>query len=833
MSGCQIDLQNYAKHQNKLYCTHHYFESFLKSGFNDFMAVPPVPPRGGGGEVANEPLTGGAKLKTGRQNPIPSVEAPFEAGKFYLHLGCAGRRTVQRGRLTCKSCRGRFKRCHDNYGYRNTGTGRWEAGPCPADLNCSPESPNDSWCTAECERQDGSSRSDAHVTPISPPRDIVSGDPPDAGNTSSRHHRCHPGCAALRPQQHGNNTCKFCGGKFRHCRGEYGHRENHGTGKWISGPCPADLNCSPESPNHSWCTEECERLDGCTSRDADADADANTGTAVKVATTPTHPGCAALRLTQHGNLVCKYCRGQFKKCWGEYGHKGNNGTGRWESGPCPADLSHSPESPNSFWCTADCERLEYERLGVFHATPSEGGVTAAPSFTELQAKLARRRLLNGESMGPAAVADASSEKQLPRPWKTAVASANIALESSHRQQREYGELPRPRSKGRTERKSKQSWESANIPLLPDSCVMLYRQGDRVRTSYGGEAIVEYVRRDDSTNTVTYDIRYADSGDLDSGLPPEFLEAVVPSRVLIPEVGDYVERQLSEGSVAILQTVIKRMPDCEAVVKAALLAIKQAVESKNISASDKHILKDQLLNSQTYSKKIFEKLPSEAKKALSEELNSRYIVGDCKICCCENVPLKRVSISCRHSEVLCQDCISQYIDTRMNTRSSAKEIICPECRVCILPEEILVHSKGNSVMHSRVERFLLREALREDPSFKDCANEGCLSGGYFDSWASYIVCMECSSSTCIRHGVLWHSGISCEEYDLSLGQSADDGILKYLEENGGRQCPTCGNGIQKVDVGDCDALACCQYGNDACLKNRKKPEGCDHGGRNYW
>jgi len=70
-----------------------------------------------------------------------------------------------------------------------------------------------------------------------------------------------------------------------------------------------------------------------------------------------HPGCASLRPTQVGEHICKSCGGRYKRCMGSYGYRSDNGKGTWSSGPCPADLSQYPESPNPSWCTAECERL--------------------------------------------------------------------------------------------------------------------------------------------------------------------------------------------------------------------------------------------------------------------------------------------------------------------------------------------------------------------------------------------------------------------------------------------------------------------------------------------
>ena len=78
--------------------------------------------------------------------------------------------------------------------------------------------------------------------------------PPKAVSSGSR---THPGCAARRPNQVGTNTCRSCGGRYKTCFGEYGHRDSSGT--WTGGPCPDDLSEYPESPNDSWCTLLCEQ----------------------------------------------------------------------------------------------------------------------------------------------------------------------------------------------------------------------------------------------------------------------------------------------------------------------------------------------------------------------------------------------------------------------------------------------------------------------------------------------------------------------------------------------------------------------------------------------
>eukprot|EP01043_Picozoa_sp_COSAG02_P108279 COSAG02_NODE_44306_length_367_cov_1.011194_1_plen_84_part_10 len=53
---------------------------------------------------------------------------------------CAARRPTAQGPHTCKSCRGKFRKCYGAYGYRDSG-GTWDQGST-TDVTKYPESPN-------------------------------------------------------------------------------------------------------------------------------------------------------------------------------------------------------------------------------------------------------------------------------------------------------------------------------------------------------------------------------------------------------------------------------------------------------------------------------------------------------------------------------------------------------------------------------------------------------------------------------------------------------------------------------------------------------------------
>jgi hypothetical protein len=72
--------------------------------------------------------------------------------------------------------------------------------------------------------------------------------------------------------------------------------------------------------------------------------------------------CAARRPDATGPHLCEFCRGQYNKCFGSYGHR--SGTSKmWRSGATP-DLGEFPESPNERWCCQLCEDASNDESAV-------------------------------------------------------------------------------------------------------------------------------------------------------------------------------------------------------------------------------------------------------------------------------------------------------------------------------------------------------------------------------------------------------------------------------------------------------------------------------------
>lgn len=58
------------------------------------------------------------------------------------------------------------------------------------------------------------------------------------------------------------------------------------------------------------------------------------------------------------------------------------------------------------------------------------------------------------------------------------------------------------------------------------------------------------------------------------------------------------------------------------------------------------------------------------------------------------------------------------------------------------------------------------ALQNDPAFHMCLGPGCGSGQYHEKTEA-MVCAACEFRTCTTHGMPWHTGQTCQQYDEAV------------------------------------------------------------------
>jgi hypothetical protein len=110
-----------------------------------------------------------------------------------------------------------------------------------------------------------------------------------------------------------------------------------------------------------------------------------------------------------------------------------------------------------------------------------------------------------------------------------------------------------------------------------------------------------------------------------------------------------------------------------------------------------------------------------------------------------------------------------------------------------------------------DRHAFQEAVRDDPDFRYCIAPVCPSGQIHDTEAGNIfICQLCNRRHCTTHGVPFHVGESCENYDRRMRFALHTIEERYsLDEvaKSSKPCPgaKCGYRIHKFD--GCDFTRC--------------------------
>lgn len=160
-------------------------------------------------------------------------------------------------------------------------------------------------------------------------------------------------------------------------------------------------------------------------------------------------------------------------------------------------------------------------------------------------------------------------------------------------------------------------------------------------------------------------------------------------------------------------------------------------------------------------------------------------------------------------------------------NSMLALSCPLCGRA-WEEEYLRFYMTEEELFKHIERMTYR-ALERDPSFRWCAKDECTSGQMYDAEAAgkdpKTCCGHCDSVNCFNCRVVWHNGLTCDEFQdpkkavakkKALDKGADNDTLKTMKKNDTKRCPHCMVAIEKT-MG-CDHMYCELSNTPYCEKD---------------
>jgi hypothetical protein len=110
-----------------------------------------------------------------------------------------------------------------------------------------------------------------------------------------------------------------------------------------------------------------------------------------------------------------------------------------------------------------------------------------------------------------------------------------------------------------------------------------------------------------------------------------------------------------------------------------------------------------------------------------------------------------------------------------------------------------------------DQFTFQDCLRNFPDFRYCISPGCpFSQLHNAEDGNIFICATCGFRSCINHNVAFHTGETCETYDvrkkfenMSVVEQEDASLAVVAKQT--KKCPGCGYNILKST--GCDHMTC--------------------------
>ncbi|KAK4130247.1 hypothetical protein BT67DRAFT_391613 [Trichocladium antarcticum] len=173
------------------------------------------------------------------------------------------------------------------------------------------------------------------------------------------------------------------------------------------------------------------------------------------------------------------------------------------------------------------------------------------------------------------------------------------------------------------------------------------------------------------------------------------------------------------------------------------------------------------------------------------------------------PQTPLTSHCEHAPRTCLDCVSKTLRAQINAVPTV-EPSCPEC-IGVLSYEA-VQNYADRETRQRHDELCVHRVLQLDEDFVWCA-AGCGSGQIHDGGLDQpiVKCGSCGGQTCFLHRVLWHTGMTCDEWSSlteatsATSRASTETFLQRAQElrasketidRTTKPCPGCGWDIEK-------------------------------------
>ena len=162
-------------------------------------------------------------------------------------------------------------------------------------------------------------------------------------------------------------------------------------------------------------------------------------------------------------------------------------------------------------------------------------------------------------------------------------------------------------------------------------------------------------------------------------------------------------------------------------------------------------------------------------------------------------------TCSHEADTCSSCVAKQTVILLQSSHGQgwSACRCPQCDVPMPTEEL--HAALPRALVKEMKEVVGKTLDSSQESWRWCLAAGCGHGSLHDGKSEMIRCRKCGHKMCFEHQVPWHTGYTCQQYEMSHPQAAITKSSEELISKMSKPCPGCGIAVQKV--GGCDFMIC--------------------------
>ena len=191
-------------------------------------------------------------------------------------------------------------------------------------------------------------------------------------------------------------------------------------------------------------------------------------------------------------------------------------------------------------------------------------------------------------------------------------------------------------------------------------------------------------------------------------------------------------------------------------------------------------------------------------SVNEDFQLESWVGqECEIC----LKFKALTLRSCCKNSICNECISNYVATRVNSSSDKRNFECPNCEKFMTTTEIILRLKYSTfkdelkLFYKKLHEASLKPGQYLCPNcgtFLDAVKSVTKPDSVNESLRNRKLCHFCELETCARCKSPWHKGVSCKQY-----VKGEKSMLIWAKAKGkkaGRmatKCPGCKRCIERI------------------------------------